>query len=53
METKYEKGKWVLVSAASEMYEALVKIKSMCDGNKDNENNIWHIANEALKKATE
>ena len=36
---------------ASELLGALEKIKSMCDGNKDNENNIWHIANKAIKKA--
>lgn len=42
-----------LAAAAPELIEALEKIKSMCDGNKDNENNIWHIANKAINKATE
>ena len=27
----------------------LEKIKSMCDGNITNENNIWHVANNAIE----
>lgn len=42
-----------LLVSAPELLEALEKIKSMCDGNKDNENDIWHIANKAIKKAIE
>ena len=38
-----------LIAAAPMMYEALAKIKSMCDGNKDLENSIWHTANKALR----
>ena len=42
-----------LFAAAPELLEALEAIKGMCDGNITNENNIWHKANQAIKKATE
>lgn len=37
----------------AELLGALEAIKNMCDGNVTNENNIWHKANNAIKKATE
>lgn len=40
-----------LIAAAPDLLEALQKIKTMCDGNITNENNIWHIANKAIEKA--
>ena len=42
-----------LIAAAPELLEALEEIKKLCDGNVTNENNIWHKANSAIKKATE
>jgi len=40
--------KW-LNEFTNEKIIALEKIKVHCDGNITNENNIWHIANNALK----
>jgi len=40
-----------LLAQRDNILEALQKIKTMCDGNITNENNIWHIANKAIEKA--
>ena len=37
-----------LMQPGKELIEALKKIKTMCDGNITNENNIWHTCNDAI-----
>ena len=39
------------ISCYEEVVKALEEIKSMCDGNVTNENNIWHKCNKVLTKA--
>jgi len=41
-----------LQKKSDEFEKALIKIKSMCDGNVTNENNIWHICNKTINEAS-
>lgn len=38
------------ISKLEEVVKTLDEIKSMCDGNMTNENNIWHKCNNILKQ---
>lgn len=39
-----------LTDINTELLDTLSEIMKMCDGNIENENNIWHICNKAISK---